>query len=205
MMPKPQAPSFDEVPCRTDGCQATPAAAIRCKQPQSTIMRQPSTATIAMNTSTRAQQHPFNLPSGKIAATYCDRSRLMNQKCRELRWISRDDASKKGTTLMAPPSLVQELDRIFTQGNLVVLELQHDALSGEMTLTPPPSCPPARSSEYLLPMLPTHRSALLDHSQGSPVGAPPRPLLRSPRRISTTPLSHHHYTSASREAIAATP
>ena len=34
----PQAPSFDVVPCRTDSCHATPAAAIRCKPPQ----RQPS-------------------------------------------------------------------------------------------------------------------------------------------------------------------
>ena len=36
MMPMPQAPSFDAVPRRTNGCQATLAAAVRCKQQQPT-------------------------------------------------------------------------------------------------------------------------------------------------------------------------
>ena len=48
-------------------------------------------------------------------------------------WFSRYDTCKEGTTLKILLLLVQELDRIFTQRNLVVLELQHDALSGEMT------------------------------------------------------------------------
>ena len=61
-MPVPQAPSFDAVPRHTDSCQATPAAAVRCKQPQPTNMRQPPTAATAANAATRARQHPFSLP-----------------------------------------------------------------------------------------------------------------------------------------------
>ena len=69
MKPMPQAPSFDAVPHRTDSCQTTPAAAVRCKQPQPTDMRQPPAATIAANATTRARQHPFSLPHGGKANT----------------------------------------------------------------------------------------------------------------------------------------
>jgi hypothetical protein len=36
-------------------------------------------------------------------------------KALKLSGVSRDDASKEGTTLMALSSLVQKLDRVFTQ------------------------------------------------------------------------------------------
>ena len=67
IMPMPQASSFDVFPRRTNGCQATPAAAVRCKLPQPTTMQQPPAATIAANGTHKSSGTPVQLARGRKA------------------------------------------------------------------------------------------------------------------------------------------
>ena len=67
MMPKPPAPSFDAVPRRTYGCQATPVTAVRCKLAQPTTMQQPPAATIAANVTHESSTTPVQLARGRKA------------------------------------------------------------------------------------------------------------------------------------------
>lgn len=111
-LPSSQAPSSDAVPHRIDSCRATPAAAVRCKQTDGN-KRRPLATNNHASASTWGNQHPSSMSSsgdadsGQVAKD--------SEPSTEPSVVARDNASKEGTTPMAPPSLVQKLDRVYTQ------------------------------------------------------------------------------------------
>ena len=116
-MPVPLVPSSDAVPHRTDSHQAMSAAVVRCTQPTNNHVPTPG----------RHQDHdcrcagsatPFELATWRNYRHRLKPPWTMGRQRHKPSWVSRDDASKEGTTPKAPPSLVQDMDRVFTQRTL---------------------------------------------------------------------------------------
>ena len=99
------------------------------------------------------------------------------------REVSKDDAPKEGTTLMAPPSLVQQVDRIFTQRNPRKRNGLHDNA-------------PNREDDAL-----GHRRHHHQQVAGKTIAQripflPARPQLRQPRKTSWGQRRHRATTAA---------
>ncbi|RLN34615.1 hypothetical protein C2845_PM03G02690 [Panicum miliaceum] len=133
----------------------------------------------------------------------------MNQKCQEQRWVSRDDAFKKGTTPIAPPSPVQQLDRVFTKRNPCIRDWSSDMTppAGNDALGAPPSCPPARKlmRAFARSISSKYCTLTARHSRIAAKAAQPGQRRRrsSARPATSRPSlpSHRRSTSIAREAV----
>jgi hypothetical protein len=93
----PQAPSIDDVPHRTGDCPATPDAAERCKQTKPTTKRRPSDTSRRANVAW-GRQHLWRKSYDGELTTGRRNCKEQVGHANEPKGVSRDDASKEGTT-----------------------------------------------------------------------------------------------------------
>ena len=114
-----------------------------------------------------------------------------DQQSHKPSWVSRDDAFKKGTTLKAPPSLVQRTGFSPREPCAAGLPLQNDAPNGENDVKDAAVIPPTNAGkgfrpEHPKPKLHAHGTTNRYQSHDSPSRATPPLRLHAPCRRNPT-------------------
>jgi hypothetical protein len=104
----------DDVPHRTGRCQATPAAVIRC-EPQATTKKRPKIFCREATAATRGRQQPSCLSCGGDADPRWGRRGQRSDIAANQAGSQETMPQTRERRRKAPPSLVQYLDRVFTQ------------------------------------------------------------------------------------------